>query len=209
MNSSTRASQGDLQPDRVSLRSSNLMTSRPKYLLDGHTTGRLSFRKIEVTDFDACRPFFLNPQSNRYWKSAITDPNELAREWFNKQLWRYEHHRGGMNLLVHRESKQVAGWCGLLLQEVDAQEELEVAYSIMPEYWRQGFATEAARACIDYAFTHRLRDSLISIIHVENVESTRVAIKNGLTLSRTTTYRDNPVNFFRISSTAIMPKSES
>lgn len=55
------------------------MNSRINYLLDGHTTERLLLRKIEVTDFDACRPFFLNPQSNRYWKSAITDPNELAR----------------------------------------------------------------------------------------------------------------------------------
>ncbi|MBY0433907.1 MAG: GNAT family N-acetyltransferase [Cyclobacteriaceae bacterium] len=166
------------------------------------------FRKLQPEDFTECRKFFLDTRTNRYWKSVITDPEELAREWFAKQLWRYEHNRGGTNLLIHRESKKLIGWSGLLLQQVDGQEELEVAYSLFPEFWGQRLATEAARTCIDFAFENKLSSSLISIIHIHNQESMRVAVKNGMKLSATTVYADNPVNIFRINIMDTRPEAD-
>ncbi len=100
--------------------------------------------------------------------------------------------------LVERKSGELVGWCGLLVQEVDAIRELEVGYSIMPAHWRNGYATEGARACLQFAFERNLAESVISIIQVDNLPSQEVAIKNGLTRGRQTTYHGNRVYIYQI-----------
>jgi RimJ/RimL family protein N-acetyltransferase len=113
-------------------------------------------------------------------------------------MWRYENNMGGTNVLIHKQTSALVGWCGLLVQEVDGKEELEVGYSIMPAWWNKGFATEAARKCIDCAFEKDLASSIISIIQVDNVESIRVAEKNGLTVDKETVYHNNRVKIYRL-----------
>jgi ribosomal-protein-alanine N-acetyltransferase len=168
-----------------------------KYDLFGQQTERLIFRKLNESDFEECLEFFLDPRSNRYWKSDTTNATALAHQWFDKQLWRYENNKGAINILINRETELIVGWCGLIVQSVDGKEELEVAYSIIPIYWNCGYATEAAKRCIDFAIENRLSDSIISIIHVDNAESEKVAIKNGLKVEKRTTYHGNSVNIFR------------
>ena len=87
---------------------------------------------------------------------------------------------------------------GLLIQEVDGERELEVAYSILPQFWRQGFATEAALKCKAYAGQQQLAQSLISIIQVSNQPSQKVAYNMQMTISKTTVYKNNPVHIYRI-----------
>jgi [ribosomal protein S5]-alanine N-acetyltransferase len=75
-------------------------------------------------------------------------------------------------------------------QEVQGSRELEIAYHVNRERWNQGFATEAAKAVMDYAFRRFDVDRVISMIRPENVPSRRVAEKNGLTLDRVVFWRD-------------------
>lgn len=103
-----------------------------------------------------------------------------------------------MNALTLKASGQLVGICGLLVQTVDGIEELEIGYSILPKFWLQGYAFEAAQKCKHFAFEKGFSDSLISIIHVDNVPSQKVALKNGMFLDKTTIYRDNPVHIFRV-----------
>jgi RimJ/RimL family protein N-acetyltransferase len=168
------------------------------FQLFGEQTERLVFKKLEPTDFSDCLRFFLDPRSNRYWKSDISSPLELANQWFAKQQWRYENNKGAINLLIQKQSNEIIGWCGLIVQTIDGKEELEVAYSIIPTHWKNGYATEAAKKCMECAFHNNWAESVISIIHVDNIESQRVAIKNGLAVDKRTIYHDNPVIIFRV-----------
>ena len=45
------------------------------------------------------------------------------------------------------------GQCGLTIQDCAGEEVLEVGYLLRKEYWHQGYATEAAKGCVEYAFT--------------------------------------------------------
>ncbi|HWA33248.1 MAG TPA: GNAT family N-acetyltransferase [Cyclobacteriaceae bacterium] len=169
------------------------------YLLTGLQSDRLLFRKLGESDFETWLEFFKNPLWNKYWTVEDMPPEGHCRQWFDKNFYRYSNGLGGMNVLIDKKSGAFIGQCGLLVQTVDGREELEVAYSIMIPYWNQGYATEAAKKCIDVAFENNWRDSLISIIHINNIESQKVAIKNGLAWDCRTTYDNNPVNIFRIS----------
>jgi [ribosomal protein S5]-alanine N-acetyltransferase len=168
-------------------------------VLNGTQSERLLFRKLEPEDFDVwLKGFHNHPESNKYWLVENKDPVAMCRSWFSRTFHRYENNLGGMNVLIHKESGDFIGQCGLLLQTVDQRDELEVAYSILPAFWNQGYATEAALTCIQYAFDQTEWPSLISIIHEKNIESEKVALKNGLTLDKRTTYDNNPVKIYRV-----------
>lgn len=167
-------------------------------LLEGQESARLEFRKLKPSDFEDWLPFYHNPLSTLYWDGLAQDPETACREYFDKIFYRYDHKLGGMNALIHKISKEFIGQCGLLVQEVDGIKEVEIGYSILPKYWRQAYATEAAKKCMDFAFAKRLADSLISIIHVDNIPSQKVALTNGMRLEKTTRYKNNPVLIFRV-----------
>ena len=91
------------------------------------------------------------------------------------------------------------GQCGLLIQSIQNVERLEIGYSILPKYWHKGYASESAIKCKNYAFENNLSDSLISMVHVENIGSEKVALKNGMILEqKIDSYEGSPVNIFRI-----------
>ncbi|MFB6317703.1 GNAT family N-acetyltransferase [Saccharicrinis sp. FJH54] len=170
-----------------------------KYLLEGQQTDRIKFRLLQRSDFNVWLTFFEHPDAAAYLgMSNIGSPREQCEAWFQKVEGRYKNNTGGLNVLVEKSSDRFVGQCGLLVQEVDGKEELEIGYSLLPEFWGKGYATEAARLCRDYAFEHNFRDSLISIIHVDNIRSEKVALRNGMSISKQTTYHGLPVNIYRI-----------
>lgn len=168
------------------------------YLLTGHESERLRFRPLQPDDFDSWLPFYDHPQSTQYWAGEPSDPVRNCQQWFDKTFYRYQHNKGGMNVLIDKQTGTFVGQCGLLVQVVDGLDELEVGYSILPQFWKQGYATEAANACREYAFANGLSDSLISIIHEENIPSQAVALKTGMSAEKRTIYANNPVLIYRI-----------
>ena len=168
------------------------------YLLDGTRTPQLEFRRFTPEDEPAWLPFFADPESTRYWEGIPPDPAVACRQQFERIMERYRDNLGGMNALVYRETGQLAGMCGLLVQEVDGMPELEIGYSLLPWARGRGLAAEAARHCRDTAWANDWSRRLISIIHVDNRPSMRVAESLGMTRDKRTVYRANPVWIYAI-----------
>ncbi|MDO1513784.1 GNAT family N-acetyltransferase [Maribacter confluentis] len=171
---------------------------KPNYLLTNEETDRLLIKKVTQTHFQEWLPFHKEPLSSQFWSGLPKDPIQACQEQFNRIFERYDSGAGGMNALIHKESNMLIGLAGLLIQNIDHQEELEIGYSILPKYWRQGYAFEAASACKNVAFQNNWAESLISIIQVNNLPSQRTALKIGMSIDGSTTYKKNPVNIFRI-----------
>lgn len=185
----------ELKGERANFRKN---TAVKKYLMPGVQSERLMFREVEATDYDTWLPFYLDPDSTRFWEGLPDDPEVACREQFDRIFERYQKGLGGMNALILRENGLLVGLCGLLIQQVDGIQELEVGYSILPQFRKMGYATEAARACKQYAFNNQLTPSLISIIHTANLPSRRVALNNGMYKEKVTTYKGNPVYIYRV-----------
>ena len=75
------------------------------------------------------------------------------------------------------------------MQEVEGLNHVEVGYHVRRDLWGNGYATEAAQACIEYAFTRLGVDRVISMIRPENLQSVRVAEKNGLVCEKIVSWR--------------------
>jgi len=169
-----------------------------KYLLHDEKTSRLFFRKIKNSDFDQWLAFFKDPSSFEHWAGQFDKPEVECKKWFDRQAERYQNDEGGMNALIEKQSGKLIGYAGLLVQTVDEKTELEVAYSLLPDFRSKGYATEASRKCRDFAFENNFGESLISIISLSNIPSVKVAIKNGMKIEKQTVYKENKVNIFRI-----------
>ena len=166
-----------------------------KYLLTGQETERLKFRLLESKDFDSWLDLF---KAKNIAKYLDLDPklseSQLCKIWFDKVFHRYENDLGGMNVLIDKKTNLIVGQCGLLVQTIENIERLEIGYSILPKFWNQGFASESAKKCKNYAFKNEFANSLISMIHVDNLSSEKVALKNGMTFEK----KLDSFNIFRI-----------
>jgi [ribosomal protein S5]-alanine N-acetyltransferase len=169
-----------------------------KYLLEGQETVRLIFQKISEGDCNEWVKFFEDPNTSLHWVEEKKTPIVACENWYHKQHWRYGNDQGGMNALIEKSSGRLVGHCGLLVQVVDGITELEIGYSLLPEFWNKGYAFEAAERCKEYAFQNDYSDSLISIISHTNLPSQKVALKNGMVLEKETVYHENRVNIFRV-----------
>lgn len=170
-----------------------------KYLLNGQVTKRLKLRLLTRNDFETWVKLFEEKAVAEFLGfGKIPSAAEQCEEWFKIQENRYANDLGGMNVLIDKKTEKMVGQCGLLVQEVDNKTELEIGYSILSDFRNKGYASEAAQKCRDFTFKNDFSDSLISIIHVDNIRSEKVAIKNGMTKTKSTVYKDMPVNIFRI-----------
>lgn len=119
-----------------------------------------------------------------------------TQAWLDKQLRRYQEDGVGLYAVILKNAEaeggtglgrmtgtgsgHMIGQCGLTMQEIPGKRVLEVGYLFQKAYWHKGYATEAARACRDYAFNVLGAEEVFSIIRDTNIPSQKVAVRNGM-----------------------------
>ncbi|MBZ0140963.1 MAG: GNAT family N-acetyltransferase [Pseudorhodoplanes sp.] len=77
--------------------------------------------------------------------------------------------------LITRHNDAVLGACGIALQDGSP----DIGYWLGVEHWGKGYATEAVRAVIDFAFTELAHETLHAGARVTNPASRRILEKCG------------------------------
>jgi ribosomal-protein-alanine N-acetyltransferase len=166
---------------------------------DGLQTERIVTRFLTREDIPTWANFFKDKEAVEFLSTFGFDSFEnMSKFWIEKQLMRYSENRYGLQALIHKQTGEFIGQCGLITQAIDGVMEMEVGYHIFKRYWAKGYATEAAKCFIDYAFTNNLAPSIISIIDINNIKSQRVAHKNALVKERQTKWAHHDVYIYRI-----------
>lgn len=125
---------------------------------------------------------FSDPEAMRFYPS--TRSLAETRVWVDGNIERYERHGFGIWVVQSRNGMEFLGQCGLIMQDVEGKQDLEIGYMFLRRYWGQGFATEAASACRDYAFERLDYSRVISLIDPGNIASRRVAEKVGMKVEK-------------------------
>ena len=166
--------------------------------LDNKETERLTLRPLTVNDVDTWRQFLSNEEAVKYFPDYMTTSDEQAEIWISKQLERYQNDRYGLFALEDKATGEFIGQCGLLTQTINGKEELEVGYHVMPHHWGKGYATEAAHYFKEYGFIYSDTESIIAIVHVDNIGSQVVAERNGLVRVEQVDYAGIEVYIYRM-----------
>ena len=147
-------------------------------------TTRLTLREMTPDDQDALAAVLGDPVAMRHYPAPFT--RQQVDDWIQWNLSNYADYGYGLWAVVLKETGQCIGDCGLTWQRVgySDQSQLEVGWHILRALWNRGLATEAGRACRDYARDVLHEPDLISIIGPDNLASQAVARKLGMTLER-------------------------
>jgi len=80
--------------------------------------------------------------------------------------------------VVHKAGGRLLGYCGF--STLDESVGVELVYMLARPYWGMGLASEAARACVRYAFEVLGLDSLAAITMPGNARSRQLLEKLGM-----------------------------
>ncbi len=143
------------------------------------TTERLLLRMLEQSDFEDYAAIHTDPEVTRFTTRTHLDRMETWRHL--AMIVGHWHLRGfGMWGVFARDNGQLVGRVGFLQPE--GWPDFELGWTMGRASWGKGYAPEAARACLDYAFDVMKRDRVISLIDPNNIASIRVAEKIGETV---------------------------
>lgn len=144
-------------------------------------TERLQFRKMDQADFpDLCK-MLQDEEVMTAYEGAFS--NEEVQDWLDRQLRRYREDGFGLNAVLLKNTGQMIGQCGITVQEISGRKVLEIGYLFRKEYWHKGYATEAAKAYKQYAFSVLNAEEVFSIIRDSNTASQNVAKRNGMSIT--------------------------
>ena len=167
--------------------------------LNNYVTDRLNIRPLNKEDIAIWERFFTYPQAIQFIPAQKDKTNfERAAFWIDKQLTRYLENKYGLMALIHKDTNEFIGLCGLLTQELDNEPVLEIGYHLFPSFWKQGYATESAIFFKNMAFEKKYANELVSIIDINNMASKKVAIRNGMVKIKQTTFWGMDVDVFKI-----------
>lgn len=142
-------------------------------------TERLYLREMKQSDFNSLCKILQDEDTMYAYEGAFSD--DEVREWLNRQIRRYQKREFGLRAVILKETDEMIGQCGLTMQLWKDEEVLEIGYLFERSHWHKGYATEAAKACKQYAFEVLDADEVCSIIRDTNTASQNVAIRNGMT----------------------------
>ena len=141
-------------------------------------TPRLLLRELAAFDIDYIAALLSDEQTMRFWPRPYTRAE--AVDWIERQQARYQADGCAFWLALDRTSNEPIGQAGVVTQRINDVIEWGLGYIIDKRFWRQGYATEAAAACLDFVFDTLDRPRAISLIRPENTPSIGVARKLGM-----------------------------
>lgn len=143
-------------------------------------TKRLYLREMTQDDYGSLCKILQDEEVMYAYEHAFSD--EEVQEWLDKQLARYREYGFGLWAVISKETDEMIGQCGLTMQDCSGRQVLEIGYLFQKAFWHQGYCTEAAAACKEYAFHTLKAPEVFSIIRDTNTASQNVARKNGMTV---------------------------
>ncbi|MGL4581624.1 MAG: GNAT family N-acetyltransferase [Flavobacterium sp.] len=145
-----------------------------KYILE---TERLLLRELTIDDATNFYQLNLNPNVMRYTGDDAFSSVEEAHT-FLANYSDYERNGYGRWAVIRKEDNAFLGWCGLKYNADIG--ETDIGFRFFEEFWNKGYATESAKACLEYGFTTLGLPHIIGRAMRENMASIKVLEKIGL-----------------------------
>jgi RimJ/RimL family protein N-acetyltransferase len=87
-----------------------------------------------------------------------------------------------------------------MFRAIEGVSELELGYALARSHWGKGYATEAAKAALEYCLSVAGQPRTVAIIDPLNHASIRVAEKIGMAFERSIEWEGEPANLYSVGS---------
>ena len=121
-----------------------------------------------------------------------------THQFLRRHLDHWDRYGYGLWAFRDRVDARFVGRAGLYNTHVGGQDEVELAYALMAEYWGRGLATEMAGAILSVAFERLGMEELVCFTLTTNRASQRVMEKVGFEYERDVVHAGQPHVLHRI-----------
>jgi [ribosomal protein S5]-alanine N-acetyltransferase len=143
-------------------------------------TKRLILREFRETDFNAIHSYASDPEVSKY---EIWGPNsEVDTENYLESILSYHlnNPRKDFEIAVElKETSLLIGACSIHISDAKVREGY-IGYCYNKQYWRNGYASEAAKAIIEFGFKSLNLHRIFATCDPNNIGSAKVLEKIGM-----------------------------
>ncbi len=134
------------------------------------TTRRLWLRQRHESDLPALIEMDSDPAVMRFvGDGRIADPTSLEERLRQRLGISFGDGLGIWSVFANDRRDDFLGVAGLV--PIQGSADIELAYRFRAGAWGHGFATEAAMACLGYAFRTLKLAEVVALVHPDNVRS--------------------------------------
>ena len=158
-------------------------------------TQRLLLQEVQLAD----APFIFELLNTPTWLKYIGDRGIKtladAEQYIQKSfLDSYKKNGFGLYKLVLKTTNAPIGLCGLVNRPT--LEDIDIGFTLLPKYAKKGYAYEAAKATMDYAWNELDLTTIVAITSKDNSNSQQLLEKIGLQQADTITLEGDDEELF-------------
>ncbi len=164
-------------------------------------TNRLILREIIPEDETAFFELDSDPEVHKYLgNNPVTSIEQIRaaiqfirQQYVDNGIWRWA--------VIEKSTNNFIGWAGLKLITEQINNHInyyDLGYRFIKKYWGLGYATEAAKASLEYGFDQLNLNEMYAMADVENSASNNVLKKIGFSFIETFDYERIKHNWYKI-----------
>lgn len=159
-------------------------------------TKRMLMRPLRLEDAQALNRLNSDHQVMRHIGPLQTSV-ALTRQYLKDSPLRdYQLYGYGRHALVHQANNEFIGFCGLkFLPDFN---EVDIGYRLLPSYWGQGLAFEAAQAAMQFGKEQLGLKRIIGMAMPDNQASIRLLQKLGMQYEKQVTHLGTECVYYAI-----------
>lgn len=143
-------------------------------------TIRLTLTPVEPSMLAELHDLFTDVSVRRYLlDDKIVEP-DWAADVITTSQRQFEETNYGLWAIRQTGDSVIIGTCGYVVFD-----QLQLLYALLPDYQRQGIATEAARAVVDYGFQEAGMTEIVAVADAPNTASFGVMKRLGMSYWKT------------------------
>jgi len=146
-------------------------------------TERLLLRELLLSDVEGMFELDSNPNVHIYLGNKPVITIEESKAQIENIQQQYQNLGIGRWAVVLKETNEFIGWSGIkfITNEINNHQNFyEIGYRFIEKHWGKGYATEAGKAFIDYAFSEMKVKAVYAYADEGNENSRKILEKLGL-----------------------------
>lgn len=156
-------------------------------------TERLILRELQLSDADGMFELDSNPNVHLFLGNRPVKHIEESIEYIENIQKQYQNFGIGRWAVILKETNEFIGWSGIkyITDEINKHQNFyELGYRFIEEHWGKGYASEAGKAFVDYAFKELKAEALYAYADAGNEGSRKILEKLGFHFVNSFTYQE-------------------
>ncbi len=141
-------------------------------------TNRLYLRELTIEDAENFYLLNADEEVIKYTGDNAFESIEKAKA-FLENYNPYQEYGYGRWAVIDKSNEEFLGWCGLKFSP--ELKETDIGFRFFKKHWNKGYATESAKACLDYGFEKLKIKTIVGRAMELNKASIKVLEKIGMT----------------------------